>query len=204
MPRIIEVSNKKVDAVDLRPVAKYMEINPKHNEYLLADAGQEPYKLYGFLSQQLEGDLIDVGTQFGLSALALSINDKNNVLTFDIEKQIPEPYPKLTPLNRSNIKMYVCHGQAVIPRIAKADLILLDINPHDGDTETKFVESLIQHGFRGILVADDIELNDGMQRFWHNLPSHLKRFNVTHMGHWSGTGIIVFDPSYIDVHVLDV
>lgn len=204
MTKVISLSKAIVNATDLTKLTHYMEFHAQQKQYFLEEAGKEPYKLYAYLSQHVHGDIIDAGTLFGTSALALSANEQNTVFTFDTVKYIPDNFDKTTPLNRPNVKSYICHAQAVMPKIAQAEMVLLDIDPHiDGEAETQFVELLVKHKFRGILVADDINLNEGMQNFWNNIPSHLKKLNVSPLGHWSGTGVIVFDPSYIDIVVND-
>jgi hypothetical protein len=77
----------------------------------------------------------------------------------------------------------------------------LDIDPHDGTTETQFLDALHTNGFRGIILCDDIKLNDGMKEFWDGIPSHLKKVDLTAWGHWSGTGAVIYDPSYIDLRL---
>jgi hypothetical protein len=199
MSKIIKLSKSLVSDVDLSPLCKYLEWNEQHKKYIMCPCGQEAYQLYGYLTQFIDGDIADVGTYYGTSALALSLNENNNVSTVDIVKCIPDNVNVLTPLDRPNIKMHVVHGQAIISKIAQCQLVLLDIDPHDGDAEINFFDLLIQHGFKGILVADDINLNNGMKKFWNYIPSNYKKYDLTSIGHWSGTGLVVFDPSYIDV-----
>jgi hypothetical protein len=201
----IPLNKHAIDQVDLGPLGHYLDWNPKAKAFFLADAGQEHYKLLAYLSQQIHGEVADIGTLFGASALALSSNEESRILTIDIVRCIPQqdsnsPQSQLiTPLSRANIKMLVASGQAVIPKIAQCNLVVLDVDPHDGIKEADFINRLINHQFKGILVADDIFLNKGMKHFWDNVPGHLKKLDVTHLGHSSGTGIIVFDPLHLDV-----
>jgi hypothetical protein len=206
MANLIPLNKEAIDNVDLGSLAQYLNWNPQAKQYFLGDAGQEHYKLLSYISQHINGEVFDIGTLFGGSALALSINDKSKVITLDRTRFIPETDPQnpataslITPLSRPNIKMYVASGQAVIPQIAQAPLVVLDVDPHDGFQETDFIERLVRHDFKGILVVDDINLNKDMRTFWHNIPHNLKKLDVTHLGHHTGTGILVFDPSFIDV-----
>jgi hypothetical protein len=203
---IIPLHKEAIDKVDLSPLANFLDWNPPAKQFFMSDAGQEHYKLIAYLSQQVTGEVFDIGTLFGASALALSLNDQSRVLTFDIRRVIPDIDPNnpttqslVTPLSRPNIKMYVASGQTAIPKISKSSLVVLDVDPHDGIQEADFVDRLIRHDFKGILVVDDINLNKNMRLFWENIPSYLKKLDATHLGHHSGTGIIVFDPSHIDV-----
>jgi hypothetical protein len=206
MSNSIPLHKEAIDKIDLSPLTHHLSWNPQAKQFFLGDAGQEHYKLLAYLSQHIAGEVFDIGTLFGASALALSINDNSKVLTFDRTRFIPEVDPQnpataslVTPLSRPNIKMYVASGQAVIPRIAQSPLVVLDVDPHDGFQETDFVERLVRHDFKGILVVNDINLNKEMRWFWENIPHQLKKLDATHLGHHTGTGIIVFDPSFIDV-----
>jgi hypothetical protein len=204
--QIIPLDKTAIDNTDLGHLAHHLDWNPQAKQYFLADAGQEHYKLLAYLSKHIPGDLFDIGTYFGASALALSTNEASKVFTFDVVRCIPEANPQnpstaslVTPLSRPNIKMYVASGQSVIPKIAKSPFVCLDVDPHDGLQETDFVERLVRHNYRGLLLLDDINVNKNMRMFWENLPSNLKKLDATHLGHHSGTGIVVFDPTFIDV-----
>jgi predicted O-methyltransferase YrrM len=144
----------------------------------------------------------DLGTYYGASALALSYNPDVMVTTYDIFNVIPQQELK-SPLTRQNISMKVMSCQLDLQNISKSHLVLLDIDPHDGPTETKFIQLLLDSGFRGILLCDDIFLSDGMTEFWLSIPPHLKKVNVSRFGHWTGTGAVVFDPSFIDLHMVE-
>jgi hypothetical protein len=95
--------------------------------------------------------------------------------------------------------MYVASGQACIAKIIQSKMIILDVDPHDGFQEKDFLQKLIERNYQGIVVVDDIHLNIEMKQFWDNIPLNIKKVDVTHLGHHSGTGIIVFDPQNIDV-----
>ncbi len=199
---VITLDKDAIQEIDLTPLSHHLDWKPEAKGFFLSDAGREHYKLLAYLSKYVSGDIVDIGTYWGASALALSYNDDVRVLTFDIVRNIPQFDPKIpitTPLSRNNIKMYVASGQSVIAKISKCQFACLDIDPHDGIRETDFVNRLINHDFKGILLVDDINVNKEMRLFWENLPSNLKKLDVTHLGHASGTGIIVFDPSFIDV-----
>lgn len=178
----------------------FMSWNPPYITYMNELPGQEHYKLLANISHQLpDGAVIsDVGTYFGASALALSSNPKVCVTTYDIADCITKNNNTLTPLSRENITQKIMPGQQDIELIAKSDLVVLDIDPHDGPAEIDFVKLLVEHGFRGILICDDINLNAGMKEFWNSIPSHLKKIDVSRLAHWTGTGLVVFDPLKID------
>ena len=53
--------------------------------------------------------------------------------------------------------------------------------------------------YAGMVLCDDIHISQDMKNFWNDVP--LKKIDVTKYGHVTGTGIIVFDPTVVDVIV---
>jgi hypothetical protein len=197
----IPLNKSEIDKIDLTHLGEYLDWVPQGKQYFLDVAGKEHYKLLAYLSNVIGGDVADIGTYFGASALALSYNEKSKVFTFDIKKYIPEQDGLKTPLTRNNVKMYVTSGQAVISRIAQCNLVVLDVDPHDGFQEQDILNKLIAYNFKGLLVIDDIKLNKHMVHFWNSLPTQLKKYDISHFGHHSGTGLVVFDANTFDVDV---
>jgi hypothetical protein len=155
--------------------------------------GREHYRLLAQLSSQFYGKtIINIGTHCGMSALALSYNSTNTVLSFDIVDKIGRP-------QRENIHyivddLLIGNGRDTWKDILlSSPLILLDIDPHEGTHEYAFYEWLRDNNYTGTLVCDDIwyfkEMRDN---FWYKIPSSHK-LDVTSRGHWSGTGIVRFD-----------
>lgn len=197
----IVITKQDIDKVDLSHLAHFLQWNPVYQKYFVEEAGKEPYKLIAFLSKAISGISVDMGTLYGSSALALSYNEQTQVLTLDNKRQIPDAQDLVTPLNRPNIKMIVASCQAVLPHAAKADLILLDIDVSLTTEIKKIINELLYFKFRGILVLDNINLTDEMKQLWVNVPNNLKKIDATSLGHHTGTGIIVFDPTHIDITI---
>lgn len=120
----------------------------------------------------------DVGTYKGASAIAMS--SAKQVITFDITK-FEHPLP-------DNVKQVVSPDFTLHPDLLKANIILIDVDPHDGKQEKYFLKRLIQMNYRGIVIFDDIHLNEPMQKFWAGI-THSKK-DLTHIGHYSGTGLV--------------
>lgn len=199
----IRINLKKtvVDEISLEVLSEYIAWVPDFAKYFILPAGQEIYKLLAAISKQLPAEAVvsDVGTFVGSSALALSYNSDVHVMTYDVTNHIMKADGTKTITFRPNIARKIVSGQAVISKIAESLVVMLDIDPHDGIEEAKFVHKLKQLGFKGLLVVDNININDAMNNFWQNVPQELKKVDVTSVGHWVGTGIIVFDPSTIDI-----
>jgi hypothetical protein len=68
-------------------------------------------------------------------------------------------------------------------------------------------EWLKQNDYKGIIIYDDIYLKKGhavdgfdtttndMVEFWNKIPNEYK-IDLTHVGHWSGTGLVSFNLHY--------
>ena len=74
--------------------------------------------------------------------------------------------------------------------IKSSKLMFLDLDPHDGIQEKKFIEWLEKIEYNGVIICDDIEWFPAMSRWWNELKQ--TKYNVTKYGHGSGTGIIDF------------
>ena len=169
----------------LRPELAFV---PQYQSYFQKEAGVEHYRLLEDLVVGKTGVVIDIGTLYGSSALALASNADVNVWSYDITDHIPRD---ATIRDVPNISFRLQNGIEAIPDfVSKTDLILLDVDPHDGIQEKQFFDALVTHGYTGIVVCDDIHLNDAMRAWWASID--LPKEDVTHKGHFSGTGIVTF------------
>lgn len=195
--------------VDLKDYEKYVDWSPGLPYFNLAP-GQEHYKLLAYLSKQLEPRSLisDCGTLFGCSAAALAVNEDVNVVTYDVQDHIPTKQNSVWHLENVIPVNADCMNE--VGSIARSDLVVLDIDPHDGQHELEFVQRLNVAEFKGILICDDISLSDEMKEFWNTVcqmqrdPRYNPQFrtlDLTKYGHWSGTGAIVFDPRVLDIEV---
>lgn len=147
----------------------------------------EHYKLLSYLANKFNNTtVIDAGTYQGYSALALAQNPSNRVKSYDIMTlSFPflQPYTNVELLNKdiNNESKEVLCG---------APLISLDIDPHDGEQEARFIEKLVGIGYEGYVVCDDIHLNANMNYWWSMVT--LPKYDITDIGHVHGTGLICF------------
>lgn len=162
----------------------------------------EHYKLLTYLSSQLPaGSKIgELGTLYGNAAISLAYNPEVSVFTCDPSDYIKEGtgFKKLP-----NIQYQKAFGQDILPEVVDAKIIFLDVDPHDGAQEKVIYDKLVSLGFKGLLVCDDINWGfegvDGMRNFWRGIT--LPKYDVTQYGHFSGTGIVVFDDATIGVDI---
>jgi predicted O-methyltransferase YrrM len=202
---LLKIIKSEVADMNIDSQLDFMSWNPVYKDFMTKKPGEEHYKLLAYLSKLLSQVnnspiVADIGTLYGASSLALSTHPSIQVTTYDILNLIPQNGKTIA--NLPNIKRKIMSGQLDIVNIAKSDMILLDIDPHEGLEEKKFINLLLKHGFKGILIVDDIFLNDAMKDFWNTIPENLTKYDVTDIGHWTGTGIIVFDPNTYDIKIV--
>jgi hypothetical protein len=179
-----ELTCDRVDRVSLERFDRHI-LNREHRAYFFDTNFREHYRLIALLSSFFDkGMIFDVGTNKGYSAVALSYNPFNQVISYDLvdcrELGAPEAL--------TNIEFQVgdvCQDD----RLADAKLVMLDTN-HDGGFERRFYGHLKQIGFKGLLFLDDIHLNEAMQAFWADID--LPKADITDLGHWSGSGLVDF------------
>jgi len=183
--KILEVSNSFLDSIDL-----------SHNDYMIDKmttfatlfkfkSGREHYRILSFISTLFENKiLIDIGTNNGCSAIALSDNQNNEVITYDVVYLEETKY-----IDKKNISFKLKNALNDIDVIKNSSFILLDAN-QDGNTEKKLYEELIRVDYKGILFIDDINLNSQMKEFW--LSVNKEKYDLTNKGHDTGSGIVLF------------
>jgi len=168
---------------------KELDFVPQYQGYFEQPAGKEHYRLLEEFVRGKRGVVVDVGTLYGCSALALASNPDVEVWTYDIVNNIPDWAGVRTV---PNISFRIKNGIDAIPDfVGQTDLILLDVDPHDGLQEAAFFEALRRHNYRGAVLCDDIHLNPAMQRWWDSIPAGVKQ-DLTSEGHYSGTGLVTF------------
>ncbi len=190
---VLELDYDEIMKIDLE---RYIHYKVTPHEFF-GHPGREHYRLFAYLSTLFDGrDIVDVSTYMGSSALALSYNPTNTVHTFDIvDKVLPDiGSPKMVP----TIKFYTEDlfseegRKKYVDLLLKAALIVVDVEPHEGTRELEFYTFMRKQQYQGMLLFDDICYFSGMRDvFWKNV-SEEDKYDITNMGHWSGTGIVSF------------
>lgn len=148
-----------------------------------ANPGTEAYKLYAYLSKKFNGGVIlDIGTRFGNSALCLSHNAKNHVISYNIVEE------GASDIEKKNITWKIADFTQDSIDYSKVKLILIDVDPHDGRKEPKMISHIVKSGYKGLILLDDIKKGGSMQSMWNSI-THPKK-DITNVGHVSGTGIL--------------
>ena len=151
---------------------------------MLPPSGRAHYRLLAYISELYNEEvLFDVGTNAARSAIALTYSGKNKIKTYDV-LQVLEQNPSL-----ENVE-YVIGDSTKDKELDISPFIILDVN-HDGSYENYFYNHLKAIKWNGILLLDDIHLNESMKMFWSSIVEEKK--DITNLGSWSGTGIVLFD-----------
>ena len=183
-----KLTSEELDKFDLSHLEK---LGFRMQNNLLYPPGDSPFKLYAYLSKLFDGGIIlDVGTEYGNSALALSHNENNTVISYNIVEE------GASGIDKKNIvwKIMDFRDDESIDYDA-VRMICIDVDPHDGSQEIEMFKFLQEKEWEGILIFDDIHVNGKMDDFWNSIePIDLTedvKYDITHIGHSSGTGIIL-------------
>jgi predicted O-methyltransferase YrrM len=189
---IIPISNKILDDFKLTNEEYLVD-----QEFYHGNSGVQEYRLYSYLTTFFNDiTILDIGTLQGRSAVSLSYNDTNNVISYDIQNHINNNYHKI--YSKKNIKFNIKNvlDELTEDLIQKVKIVMIDID-HYETIETKIIKRLKELNFSGIIILDDITkhpdpiVNICMKKLWDNIED--TKYDFTVYGHWSGTGIIVLN-----------
>jgi hypothetical protein len=153
------------------------------NDKDLFYAEKEHYTLLSTVSKEYNNTILyDIGSYKGLSAIALSSNQTNLVISYDIEYLIVVDRPNNVEFRIGNFYND--------KELLRSPLIMFDIDPHDGLQEKEFVRYLTSNNYKGAVIFDDIHLKDGMKNFWRYVTQ--QKQDYTNLGNLSGTGVLHF------------
>jgi hypothetical protein len=215
--KTINLSNEDLDAIDLSEFDKYLnekyKYTYKRGGYGFYDkSGVEQYKLLAYMSTLLDNEtILDVGTFEGGSALALSKNKTNNVVSIDVNYQVNQNidldnilFLEGDILNDKEeiIEIDRNFRSGSLPKdygkelINKSKLILYD-TVHNGIVEKQFHDYLVESNWSGVCIWDDIKfrangnIRTGMVDFWDSIEN--EKEDVTKYAHWTGTGMVWYN-----------
>lgn len=189
---IIPISNEILDNFNLKNYEYLVE--QKHYQ---DKSGVQEYRLYSYLTTFFNDiTILDIGTLTGRSSIALSHNENNKVISYDIENHINNyNHPIYTKKNVSfNIKNVLDDLNEDF--IKNVKIVMIDID-HYETIETLIINKLKQLNFSGLIILDDTTnhpdalINECMNRLWNSITE--TKYDFTKYGHMSGTGIIVMN-----------
>jgi predicted O-methyltransferase YrrM len=193
----IVISNKILDKFTMKN-SEYLF----HQDNYLDLSGTHEYRLYSYLSTFFYNTtILDIGTSFGRSAVALSHNDTNKVITYDIHNWIQNDYHKVYSKSNIEFRLKNVIDDLTEDFVSNCRLIIIDID-HYGTTEKAIMDKLVECKFSGIIILDDLyhpqqDMYEAMQKLWKNI--NIPKFDFTKYGHWSGTGLVLMNAG--DIHL---
>ena len=192
---IIEVDNTTLDSIDLTEYKNRRNKTNLPEHWFFMESGKEHYRLLCYISSLYNNaTLIDIGTWVGSSSLALGFNKNNNVISFDIVRQQRDTQGIIVDVDGiitdENIKFEIGNVLEYNKEIILNSPFMMLDTKHDGIFEQEFFDFLVKEKYNGIVLFDDIHLNSQMKNFWSNIE--LEKYDITNIGHWSGTGVVVF------------
>lgn len=183
---IIETS--KIPTFDISHLHKYIT----HESRRDFEKPMEHYRLLAYLSTLFNNGLIvELGTRHGASAIALSHNPTNMVITYDIVRWTTEVQKENVDFKIEDILT----TDAAMMHLLKAKLIFIDIDPHNSHGERHLYQFLKRNNYKGLLVMDDIKNYEELRVFWESID--VKKYDLTDVGHFSGSGLVDFSGKVI-------
>ena len=187
----IKLSNELLDNFELKN-HRYLV----NKQYYDLKSGQQEYRLYSYLTTFFNNCFIlDIGTHQGRSAVSLSHNSSNKVISYNIVDQIPDKSHLIH--KKLNIEFRIKNVIDDLKKdfISKVKIVMIDID-HFGRIESLILNKLYQCGFSGIILLDDIHHPQPrekllMENLWKNI--NLKKYDLTQYGHFSGTGVVIMN-----------
>jgi predicted O-methyltransferase YrrM len=171
-----------------------------HQDYYNNPYVTHEYRLYSYLSTFFNNTkILDIGTSYGRSAIALSHNETNKVISYDIFNHIQNYNHKIYSKHNIEVRIKNVLVDLTPEFISDCKLIIIDID-HFETTERQIIDKLNECGFSGIIILDDIhhpqpDMYEAMQRLWKSV--NLPKFDITKYAHSSGTGLILMNTDKI-------
>jgi len=187
----IKISNEFLDNFKLKNHEYLVDVS-----YYDLPSGQQEYKLYSYLSTLFNDIVIlDIGTLNGRSAISLSHNENNRVISYDIVDHIKDPLHKIYSKNNIQFRIKNVLDDLKPELVSKCKIVMIDID-HFEVIEREIINKLKELNFSGIILLDDIHHpsvaeREAMQRLWHSIDE--EKYDVTKYGDISGTGLILMN-----------
>lgn len=185
----IKIDEEKVRAIKLDSLIQYLP----HYQDEFKEMNNDPYSLYAYISTLFKNKtILDVGSRYGLSALALSYNETNRIISYDLINTIQ------FDIQKDNIEFKVMdfrNDESL--DFNKIPVIMIDVDPHDGVQERAMYSFLHEKQWKGILLLDDISdvWWPHINKWWNEIE--YEKYDLTHIGHFSGTGLVNFGGKHV-------
>ena len=127
----INITNDYLNLMNLESIGEYSNwVSQLGTNWFYED--NEHYKLLAYLSMFFENEtIVDIGTYMGLSALAMSYNHKNVVITYDIVDNFERYKNELTVEKKDNIECRIKDCRDDVELFKNTNLVMLDVDPQN-------------------------------------------------------------------------
>lgn len=195
------IDYQKVLDTDVSFLTKYYrKVGHIKNSFLKQVPQFEHYKLLTYLSFQFNNALlIDAGTLHGISALCLSQNPTNHVISYDIKPLPIESGIQYRPFKRPNVTFKHVAVESDMDTILESSLIFMDIG-HTGVEEKMVTDFLLENNWKGYMVVDDLIRYVGVAEWYEGVD--VKKYDLTPIGHATGTGLLDFSNRGVQINTL--
>jgi len=183
--------SKITEEINLNLFNSFINENDK-NEFF-GECGHSHYRFLAYISTFFYNSTIfDFSTDAGLSALALSYNETNEILSYgngvNRVKNIKNNMKIDTTLLIDDAFLKTYKND-----ILNSPVVFVDLHPHEGNIEFKIYEFLKLNDYKGLIIFDDIWYFKTMRdNLWYKIEEHC-RMDVTEFSHWSGLGLVSFN-----------
>jgi hypothetical protein len=158
--------------------------------------GKENHRLLSYFSTLFDDSIIMHIGDSSSATTALSFNKKNKVLWFDFKNENKNSLEENVIYNTDNLFDDEIQEQYKV-LILNTRFIYLSVAPHIGTIEYIFYEYLKKINYGGFIIFDEIWYHKEMRNnFWYKIPYEY-RYDLTHLGHWTGTGVVTFNPKIV-------
>lgn len=193
--KFITFNNSDISSLDFDTIfTDYILTNDDKTEFF-GNSGNQHYRLLSYISTLFDNsNIIDIGSHRGYSALALSYNKSNTIYSFDIVDNVRNNVKHVNNIHFIQDNVFENEGREKWKFIIlSCPFIFMDVDPHNGTMELDMYNYLKSINYKGFIICDDIWFFKEMRdNFWYKINDD-ERFDITDVGHWSGTGIINFN-----------
>lgn len=173
--KVEEFVNAWVDNSTIEKISMHYEIGEtfKKHGYEKNWMLHNKYYKYLYAYASICDDIIhplEIGTQTGAGiATILSGRDfDDNFLGTTCDVNISHVSQKVFEDNQINVVKLLTPESCVEQKFLNHDFIFVDAG-HDGEIEFKIHQRLISLGWNGIVLWDDINIDDRMRKFWNKI-----------------------------------
>jgi predicted O-methyltransferase YrrM len=179
-----ELIRKEILSINLTPLS-HLIADKQYQNFFLAGPGRENFKLVAGMAAMFPGQKVfDVGTYYGLNAVAMSVCPEVKIVSYDTQER-----KRLTELP-PNVEFKIGDFRDDADLLT-SPFLFIDAEPHDGVQEQIIHDFLVEKKYRGIVIWANINCNTTIAGWWKGLD--FKRSDISNAGHWAGTGLIIYE-----------